>query len=365
LVATGRVHSCAVTSTGTIRCWGNADKGQLGNGIIDGTSTGEYATPIDVLGITGGTTDIASFMDHTCAVVSGTVMCWGENSEGQLGNGSTTPSATPVSASLPSGFTAAHVTVGEEHSCALSTSGAVICWGKNDYGQLGDGSNAANSPTPVAVSSLGSGVTRIAAGATHTCAVQAGGALCWGSNLYGEIGFGVMGNGLHTPQAVDAVSGFTVADVGAGQNFSCAISTAGALECWGRNDSGQLGNGQGGFNADQYSPVPVSGVTAGATQVSGGYGSTCAIISGAAKCWGSNLDYTLGGGGSPSDEFHTPQAVVGLSSGVTAIAATCTDHACAVGSGGAVLCWGSGSAALGNGDDLTDQASPYPVTSFP
>ncbi|MGC4086667.1 MAG: hypothetical protein QM756_01985 [Polyangiaceae bacterium] len=358
-IAVGRLHSCAVTTTGAVLCWGSHDHGQVGNNVIHPTSAS--LAPVQVQGLTAGATAISSFGDHTCAVVSGGVKCWGLNDQGQLGNGTQTESAVPVTVAGLTGVTA--VAVGDQHSCALTSAGAVKCWGKNDYGQLGNDSTVEFSTAAVDVTGLSSGVAAISAGFGHVCAVTtAGGMKCWGSNLYGEQGLGVAGNGAHKP---GDVSGLTsgVAAIGLGEYVSCAGTTAGALKCWGRNDSGQLGNGASGTQVQEPAPVAVSGVTAGATAVSSGYGFTCGVISGAAKCWGSNFYLVIGNGGSPSLVAETPVAVTGLGSGVVAIAATSSDHACALTTAGAIKCWGS-SGSLGHGT-ADDSATPVAVVGFP
>jgi Regulator of chromosome condensation (RCC1) repeat len=363
LVAIGRAHSCAVTTAGAVRCWGFADAGQLGNGIIDGTSDGLYAVPVQVQGLTSGVTAISSFGNTVCVVVRGGVKCWGENSSGQLGNNSTDTSAVPVDvAGLASGWAA--VAVGGDHACALSTAGGVKCWGKNDYGQLGNDSTVDRSLVPVQVQGLTSGVGAIASGRYHACAAMtSAGVKCWGGNLYGELGIGVAGSGAHVPGSVSQLTGAATA-LGAGDSTSCAI-VAGGLQCWGKNADGEIGNGMSGTGVEQHVPAPVTGIASGAALVSSGYGSMCAIVSGAAKCWGSNLNYTLGNGQGASFTSTSPVAVTGLGAGVTHLAAAgSTQHACAV-TAGAVMCWGTSGAHLGTGDVNTNALSPVSVVSLP
>ncbi|TAK59347.1 MAG: RCC1 repeat-containing protein [Dehalococcoidia bacterium] len=309
-----------------------------------------------------GTDAVAGGLSHSCALRGGAVYCWGDNTYGQLGDSTNTPSLTAVAVTasgMGSGVTA--IANGLYHSCAIDASGGVWCWGRNNSGQLGD-TTTTDSNFPVAVSGLTSGVTSISAGGAHTCAVQSGAAKCWGSDSLGQLGNGDPIGDSSTPVSVTGGLGTLVDAVAAGQNFACALKSGG-VSCWGANANGQLGDGLGAPWFPSTSPITVTGLGAGSgvTAITAGYNHTCAIVSGAAQCWGRDLSGQLGDGANTDSSI--PLAVSGLASGVTAIAGGGA-HTCAIVSGGA-QCWGSdASGQLGNGAPNTDSNVPVSVTGL-
>jgi len=189
-LASGWNHSCVLTPPGGVRCWGRNDHGQLGNG-----TTSDSASAVDVSGLGFGVKAVSAGAEHTCALTAiGAVKCWGRNQFGQLGNGSNLDSATPQDVSgLSAGarFISAGGEISSEgsaHTCAVTVSGAVMCWGANQSGQLGDGSTT-NSSVPDNVQGLSFGIRGIAVGSAHSCALTGtGGTVCWGDNQFGQLG---------------------------------------------------------------------------------------------------------------------------------------------------------------------------------
>jgi alpha-tubulin suppressor-like RCC1 family protein len=350
-VATGVEFTCALLSGGTVQCWGRNSFGELGAYSNEVCSASICSTtPLQVSGITTATA-IAAGYAHACAVLSsGTVQCWGLNSNDQLGNGTTASSSEPVTVSGVSDAIA--VATGWDYTCALLSGGTVQCWGNNKYGQLGNGTTA-SSPEPVTVLGV-SGAIAVAAGRSHACALLTGGTVqCWGRNDYGQLGDGTTADSS-VPVTVSGVSGATVVAPGWWE-YTCALVAGGTVQCWGANDYGELGNGT---RTNSLVPVTVSGIT-GAVAVTAGNENSCALLSGGTvQCWG----ICVGGHGTTTVGSWTcnlaPVQVSGIT-GATAVAAG-GGQTCAVLSGGTVQCWGGNpDGELGNG---TTSSSSVPVT---
>ncbi|MBC7690966.1 MAG: choice-of-anchor D domain-containing protein, partial [Methylotenera sp.] len=289
----GSQHTCAVLADHTVQCWGSNGKGQLG----DGTTVNHFV-PAPVTGITDAVGVSAGYA-FSCAWLSGGgAKCWGSNGGGALGNGLTFDSAAPVtvvnSSSIPlTGVVG--LSSGGSHTCALLSDTSIQCWGNNSYGQLGNGSlSSASGSVEVKTdaSTTLTGATRVAAGSRHSCAVLTGGAVsCWGFN-----GSGQLGNGTTTQKSfATAVPGLSsMTQVTAGQDHTCALSN-GTVQCWGQYGAGKLGDGVSSTN--QSSPVVVTGISTAST-LNAGANHTCALLSnGRVECWGENGFYGQLGNG--------------------------------------------------------------------
>lgn len=346
-ISGGMGYFCGLTSASSVMCWGYNADGQLGNGTNANSSL-----PVQVVGLESGVADIEAGFGHVCAVTTaGEAKCWGANASGQLGNGTTVKSSVPVTVSgLGAGSGVTQISASRDrHTCATTSSGAAYCWGANYAGQLGDNTLTTRT-TPIQVTAAGV-VAQITTGTAHSCAVTTSGSMrCWGRNDNGQIGDGTK-TMRKTPTLVQGLtSGVQMAE--GGINNTCAI-VSGAAMCWGLGSDGSLGNGA---KVESLTPVMVSGLDSNVTAISTG-GNSCAIVSGSVKCWGLNQRGQLGNG--TNVQSLVPVSVVGLPSNAVSLSASPGYWTqCAVVKGGKAYCWGWNELGqLGNGS-TTDTWTP-------
>ncbi len=348
-LAAGQQHTCGITTSGLTVCWGQNWDGRLG----DGTTSANASPRI----VQGGATfeSIAAGRENTCAMTTGgQTYCWGDNGSGQLGNGVASKSNVPVDVGLPFSVQQAGLSVGEyDHVCAVSSTGKPYCWGGNASGQLGDGTTT-DSPYPVAVQTAQS-FSSVSAGGSHSCGLTStGDAYCWGMNWAGELGDSTYLD-RNTPARV--AGGHTWSQISAGgDNFTCGITTSGALYCWGLNSNSQAA--QPNTYQNYNTPQLVDDTHAWA-EVGAGFDHACALTdAGEAYCWGTDSNGT---GVLGSNTYYNTQTVPMLVAGgytFTAISVG-QQHVCAIADTQAGYCWGQGNnGELGNGSWTS---SPTPV----
>jgi alpha-tubulin suppressor-like RCC1 family protein len=356
-ISVGNTHACALNTLGNAFCWGNNSDGQLGNGTF---ATSYTAVPVvngkDFIAISVG-------FNSTCALsVYKTIWCWGENYYGGLGNGLSgreTDSAIPVQ--VAGITTATAVTVGSFSACALLEDRTVKCWGSNSDGQLGNGTST-SSAIPTLVSSI-SNVTSLSLRTSHACAVLSEGTVkCWGYGYSGQLGNNTTTSKSVLPVSVSNLN--SVVGVTTPYDNTCALQNGGSVSCWGQNDDYQNGHDRNrGLNL-----VPeLNNNVANVQTIASGSSHVCVLINdGSVKCWGSNFFGQLGNSvksistpNGTTGSFYIPEVVAGLS-GVVALNAG-SYATCALLSGGSVKCWGANSnGILGNGE-ITDSYQPVSV----
>ncbi len=297
-VATGRTHTCAVRTDGTLWCWGDNGYGQVGQSPDSSTvvtAPTQVGTDMDWQQVAGGT-------GHTCAVrTDGTLWCWGWNDRGQLGLGDLTRRSTPTQVGTATSWR--QVTAGGYHGCAIQSDGTLHCWGLNNRGQLGQGDTMdRSSPAQVA---LDTDWNLVSGGGHHNCGIRSGVGrlLCWGSNNEGQLGIDASGNAR---RPVELGTGW--AQVSAGRRHTCGVRNDRTLWCWGAGGDGALGVGD---TRQRRSPQRV-GMDANWQQVAAGEGHTCALrTDGTMSCWGDNTYGQLGLGDSGATTGRTePTALV-------------------------------------------------------
>lgn len=346
-VAAGGQFTCARTEGGDVWCWGSNTLGQLGNG-----STLTYIVPSKVIGVYGAT-DLSAGFGHACAVVSdGEVRCWGGNNWGQLGDGTTTGSLATSVSSLTD---VVQVGAGTAHTCALEASGRVYCWGQGTFGQLGNG-EAKTVTTPVEVEGLSS-ASRIAVGGHHACAIFGGGYLsCWGYNASGQLGNVSVAGIEVTPSPVFDQTKCSWVDAFA--DTTCGVATTGTVHCWGSNSSGKLGIAAADVPGSIV-PVEIDGL-GDSSSVAVGEQHVCVLQEdGIVSCWGQN-DFVVD---LPAESATQPthiSSLVGISQMTSG-----QQHMCVLGEEGLFACWGTNvNGQLGNGGKVSSVA-PTAVVGLP
>ncbi|MBF6593402.1 MAG: hypothetical protein IVW51_03005 [Thermaceae bacterium] len=360
-VSAGDLQNCALGSDSKAYCWGYNGSGGLGNG-----STTNSNTPVAVTMPSSVTfTQIAAGSGYICALGSDSkAYCWGTNSYGQLGIGSTSNKSTPTAVTMPSGVTFNQLASGISFTCALGSDSKAYCWGNNTSGQLGN-SSTTQSNVPSAVT-MPTGVTfsQIGAGGYHTCALGSDSkAYCWGWDNVGQLGNGVNGISANstTPVAVTMPRGVIFSQITGGYAHTCALGSDNNTYCWGNDDFGQLGIGSTSNTNTPTALILPTGVIF--SQISAGSDQTCAVASGGkGYCWGRNDSGQLGNGS--TTQSNVPAAVT-MPTGVTFSQIAASDSTCAVSSDGKAYCWGWGSyGQLGNGTP-TNSSTPVLVNPLP
>lgn len=316
-LAMGSSHSCARLTSGAVKCWGTSSNGALGLGAITsrGAEPNQMGDRLEVVNLGGASSMIAASHEHTCALVSDVVLCWGWNSLGQLGLGDKENRSVANGAYVNLGSTVALMfALGEAHTCARVSGGSVKCWGYNGDGQLGLGDDVSRGDDPNEMSvnlravDLGDEpILAISAGISHNCVVLTDGRVkCWGHNGYGQLGIGDRARrGTSTSHMGDSLSavdlGEAVTALAAGGFHTCALLASGRVKCWGHNEYGQLGLGDmvhRGDGADEMGdalPTVDLGEGATAAAITAGAYHTCALLTdGQVKCWGRNHFGQLG-----------------------------------------------------------------------
>jgi len=415
----GGYHTCALSNTGKVYCWGSDFYGELGNGSDETGSQAPTLVEDGVAASPDGDgtnlTNIKQIMGgiyHTCALSNtGKVYCWGNDDDGQLGNGSDETGNQVAPTLVEDGVAASpdtdgtnltnikQITGGYYHTCALSNTGKVYCWGNDTDGQLGNGSD---EPTlvedGVAAGSDSDGtnltnIKQITGGIYHTCALSnTGKVYCWGWDDNGELGNGsdetgsqvaptLVEDGVAASPDTDGTNLTNIKQITGGIYHTCALSNTGKVYCWGWDDNGQLGNGSD-ETGDQVAPTLVEDGVATSPdgdgtnltnikQITGGSYHTCALSNtGKVYCWGWDFYGQLGNGSDETGDQVAPTLVEdGVATSPDTDGTNLTNikqitggyyHTCALSNTGKVYCWGwDFYGQLGNGSDETgDQVAP-------
>jgi len=348
-ICAGALYTCALGNRGGVWCWGSNASGQL---AVPSSAKPLATSPTLIAGLPGGVADIACAGETVCVrTQAGRVLCWGDNSTAECGsNAASVPAEVDVPAQIDGLLSTSALWLNGGLGCALDGS-ALLCWGDNVFGELGNGHVPPwDNPSPQSPLGLG-GVTTVALGWTAACAHLLDGTVkCWGDDRYGQFGDGDGGlSGVQTPTTAPALAGF--AHVGMGAHFGCALDASQAVVCWGLNDEGELGRGS--LSGSALPPGAVVGLPGPISTVATGGTVACAITAkGGLWCWG-NI-----GQGSPG-----PSPVEVPVPGDVAQAAIGADHVCALATDHSVWCWGANDVGqLGLGTTSPSVPTPSRVT---
>lgn len=347
-VTAGGSHTCAIKLDGTLWCWGSNDNGQLGDGTVNPNDVffrGGRSTPGQIVGGANDWAVVTAGGNHTCATkISGTLWCWGRDSFGQLGDGSTVDKLVPTQVGVASdwalvagGGSKQIGSVRASHTCGAKTNGSLLCWGDNAYGQVGTMAEG-NKSVPSQVTDATNWV-KVAGGGFHTCATKTDGALwCWGWNLAGQLGIGTA-EAKSTPFQVDSANDWDVVSTGAAH--TCATKVNGTLWCWGANGVGQLGDGT---TVGKSIPTQVGNASdwvavAGGSNTNFAGAHTCATkTDGTLWCWGEN---SFGQIGDDTTESKSAPVKVGEHNDWATVIAG-AGYTCATKTDSTLWCWGAG-----------------------
>ena len=366
-ISAGGAHTCGVSEYGGAFCWGYNQKGELGTGNSFDSQLNLTPQPVadaDSISFARGVRKISAGQNHTCALHDdGSAYCWGDNSSGQLGTGNSTNSTTPMAIRPQTpGLQWTDIEAGFFYTCATTTTNDLYCWGGNSSGQLGLGSTT-SANVPLLVTSLRGQVNDFDLGTSNTCAVTSSGAVkCWGYGYFGSLGNGGTSNSS-TPVNVTGLSS-GVASIAVGNRYACATKTSGQVQCWGYGNYGSLGDGGA---TTRYTPVTHDSSSVAKRLTTTGFASTCVTDANSGiLCNGWNhrgqlgLGYATSGSGTAAN-VPTPSPVLGVGSDVISLSAGYS-HTCAVLDGGAAYCWGENAfGALGSSEGNAPTQLPMAV----
>jgi alpha-tubulin suppressor-like RCC1 family protein len=343
--------------------------------LVPETVTATTNTASVVTGSQGIVPMVTAGVSHTCALLNdGNITCWGYDGFGQLGNGTITGNidAPPATITLPGNATATAITAGSAHTCALLNTGNITCWGWDGFGQLGNGASTGNidaPPTPITLPSPGT-ATAITAGGVHTCALlKDGNITCWGRDYSGQLGNGTGSSNIDTPPATITLPGnATATAITAGADHTCALLNDGNITCWGYDGNGQLGNGAPTGNIDAPPATITLPGNATATAITAGSAHTCALLNtGNITCWGWDGFGQLGNGAPTGNIAAPPAESIRVPNGAAAAAIAGGDnHTCALLNDGNITCWGRDFfEQLGNGAGNSNIDTPPATITLP